>query len=230
MAAVAVSPATVGSPGPELSPQANAPSHFDAIHVSNHVQSDWNHFYGSATDEDEELYRLMEDLAHEIITGMSSRAGENERPKWVIDSSGPKDVKISFDSSEDTLWTVAIDEIKAYRERICKLKNLSFDEIDPIKHILELFLGKSKPLMQLLESELGVSYEKACHFLGTYCVHKAWRVSVSEMYDNVDHDRVRSNAEGRVHSNVDEDCGISRQREGRTKEKVLLGKVPRPFE
>jgi hypothetical protein len=46
-----------------------------------------------------------------------------------------------------------------------------------------MFLEKSKPLMQLLTSSLDLSYEKACRFLGTYCVQKAYRLSVKEMYN-----------------------------------------------
>lgn len=107
MAAVAVYPASFGSPGPDLSPHVDSASLFNSIHDTPCIQSDWDHFYGSTSHEEEEFYQLMEGLACDILSGS---AEENEHPKWTIDSSG-KDVKISFSESEDTLWTLAKKKI-----------------------------------------------------------------------------------------------------------------------
>lgn len=45
--------------------------------------------------------------------------------------------------------------------------------------------------MQLMQSSLGLSYEKTCHFLGTYCVQKAYRLSTAELYDK-SYDRIKT--------------------------------------
>mmetsp|Transcript_28857 Transcript_28857/g.52205 ORF Transcript_28857/g.52205 Transcript_28857/m.52205 type:complete len:720 (+) Transcript_28857:272-2431(+) len=190
MVAVAVSPSTVGSPASDASPPPSSTSSslFHSVHKLAHVESDWESVRISPAGQEEEIYQLMEDLAKDIF---SDSVSESEHPKWTVDSSG-KDVKISFNSSEDKVWTIARKEIEAYRERICKLTKLNFDEIDPVKHILELFMGKSKPLMQLMMSSLEVSYEKAAHFLGTFCIQKAYRVSVAELYDDIDDGRLNT--------------------------------------
>lgn len=59
-----------------------------------------------------------------------------------------------------------------------------FEDIDPVKDILELFMGKMSSLMQLMMSELKMSYEKVAHFLGTFCIQKAYHMSVEELYDD----------------------------------------------
>ena len=47
-------------------------------------------------------------------------------------------------------------------------------------------MGKSKPIMQLMMTELEMSYEKVAHFLGTLCIQKAYHLSVEELYDDDD--------------------------------------------
>jgi hypothetical protein len=179
MVGVTVSPSTVGSPAAGSS--SSSSSLFDSVHDHVHHQSDWEDFYESPTGEEEEVYLLMQDMANDLFAGGIS---ENERPKWTVETSG-KDVVITFGESRDKVWNIAQEEIEAYRKRVYELTKTNFEDIDPIKDILELFLGKSRPLMHLLMSSLDLSFEKACHFLGTYCVQKAHRLSVKEMYDEI---------------------------------------------
>lgn len=153
MVGATVSPSTVGSPAAG-SPSASL---FDTVHDHTHCQSDWEHFYECPTGKEEELYLLMEERAKDLFAGGIS---ENERPKWTVETSG-KDVVISFGESRDKVWNIAQEEIEAYRKRVCELTKTSFEDIDPVKDILELFMGKSKPVMQLLTSSLDLSYEKS---------------------------------------------------------------------
>jgi hypothetical protein len=88
----------------------------------------------------------MEELGREIMHGESSN---NERPKWNVESSG-ENVVISFNESRDEVWKVGKAEIEAYRDQICTLTKQNFEDIDPINDIFELFMGKSKPRMQLM--------------------------------------------------------------------------------
>mmetsp|Transcript_7523 Transcript_7523/g.13816 ORF Transcript_7523/g.13816 Transcript_7523/m.13816 type:complete len:96 (+) Transcript_7523:692-979(+) len=95
-----------------------------------------------------------------------------------------------------------------------------------------MFLGKSKPLMQLLTSSLDLSYEKACRFLGTYCVQKAYRLSVKEMYNETGTKKAHNigpHDTRRVHGCLENDCKwwyLWR----RKKPEAILAKVSRPHE
>lgn len=82
---------------------------------------------------------------------------------------------------------IALSEIDAYKKRVKELSGKSFEEIDPIQDVMEMYLGKMTPVIQLmLQSSLGLSYEKVCLFLGTYCVQKAYRLSVVDLFDDED--------------------------------------------
>lgn len=92
------------------------------------------------------------------------------------------------------MWNVAKAEIEAYRACICRLlSKRSFDDIDPVKHILELFMGKMSSLMSLMMRELNLSYQKVAHFLGTFCVQKSYCMSVEDLYDDDDNHLKMSN-------------------------------------
>jgi len=107
MTATAVSPSIAGSPPAETSPS----SLFGSVHDHTHTVSDWDHFDASAAGEDEELHQLMQDMVKDLFEG---GVYESDRPKWTFETSG-KDVKISFDESEEKVWTIAQAEIEAYR-------------------------------------------------------------------------------------------------------------------
>jgi len=186
MAGAAVSPSTVGSPAAGTSPITTNSSLFDSVHDHTHVQSDWDHINDSSTKEEEDIHCLLEDMAKDLFSGDMSAI---ERPKWTVDSSG-KDVIISFDDSREKVWKLARNEIKAYRARICELTSKTFEELDPLEDLVELYLGAATPLMQVLQSSLKLSYEKVAHFLGTFCIHKASGLSVKELYDDEDDDLV----------------------------------------
>ena len=66
------------------------------------------------------------------------------------------------------------------------MANKNFEDIDPVKDVLELYLGKAKSLIHLMETELGLSHAKVTHFLGTYCVQKAYGLSVTDLYSDDD--------------------------------------------
>jgi hypothetical protein len=55
------------------------------------------------------------------------------------------------------VWNVAKAKIEVYRASICRLlSKRSFDDIDPVKHILELFMGKMSSLMNLMMTESSI--------------------------------------------------------------------------
>ena len=147
-------------------------------------ESDWEHFYDLTADNEstftEEELVLFADYSCDKYSNVSS----NGRPKWKIDNVG-KDVVITFGDARKKVWEVAKAETQACRERIVRLTNKSFDSVG-LEDILFLFLGKSRPLMQLMESELHLEFKDAAHFLATHCVQKAYRVSVEAMCDDED--------------------------------------------
>jgi hypothetical protein len=102
-----------------------------------------------------------------------------------VDSSG-KDVIVTFSDSRKRVWKIAQQEIKPYRQRVKQLSGKEFKDIDPLKDILQLYLGKARPLIQLMEFSLNLLHKKVMHFLGTYCVQKSYHLSVSELYDDED--------------------------------------------
>jgi hypothetical protein len=134
-----------------------------------YVKSDWDHFDGLPAADEEDTYLLIEELARELF---DSGGSDYEHPKWTVKSLG-KDVVVSFDESQEGVWNVAKSKIEAYRACICRLSKRSFDDIDPVKHILKLFMGKMSSLMNLMMTELNLSYQKVAHFLGTFNVQKS---------------------------------------------------------
>jgi hypothetical protein len=107
-----------------------------------------------------------------------------------VDSSG-KDVIVTFGDSKKRVWKIAQEEIKPYRQRVKQLSGKEFKDIDPLKEILQLYLGKTRPLIQLMEFSLNLLHKKVMPFLHTYCVQKSYHPSVSELYDDED-DRVKT--------------------------------------
>lgn len=188
MVATVVSPSTLGSPTADPSPAGAPPSLLGSVHDKIHDESDWMNFYDGPGGEEEDIYYLLEELAKDQFPDGLSNSG---RPKWTVDKSG-KDVVVTFGESREMVWNIAKDEITAYRNRVKELTKKDFHDIDPIKEVMDLFLGKAKPIMQLMESSLGLSYEKVCHFLGTYCIQKAYRLSVAELYDDEDDGRIKT--------------------------------------
>lgn len=173
----------VAPPGTTTPPVASTLPSFDDASVS-----DWMYCYENPeTDSNENLLHLM---AEEFAREHYNDAPTKERPRWKVDSSG-KDVKVTFGEARERVWTTSKQEVQAYRDRVVKMVGKSFEDIDPVKDITELFLGKARPVMQLMQSSLGLSYEKACHFLGTYCVQKAYRLSAAELYDK-SYDRIKT--------------------------------------
>lgn len=63
---------------------------------------------------------------------------------------------------------------------------MNFEYIDPVKDVFELYLGKAKSLIHLMETELGLSHAKVIHILGTYYVQKAYGLSVTDLYSDDD--------------------------------------------
>lgn len=184
MATAAVTPGTAATPTTSESVEAPLPpvspaALFDTWNVESAAVSDWMHHYESPISEDD-LYLMVEEIAREQFSGGNT---DNGRPKWTVDSTG-KDVKITFGDSREKVWTVAKDEIESYRNRVKRMSGKSFEEMDPIKDVMELYLGKFRPVMQLFQSALSLSYERACHFLGTYCTAKAYRLSTAELYSS----------------------------------------------
>jgi hypothetical protein len=88
--------------------------------------------------------------------------------------------------SWERVWKIAREEIEAYRARVKELGNKNFEDIDPGKDVLELYLGKAKSLIHLMETELGLLHAKVTHFLGTHCVQKAFGLSVTNLYSDDD--------------------------------------------
>ncbi len=109
MVGATVSPSIVGSPAAVSS---SSSSLFDAVDDQAHVQSDWERFDESPNAKEEEVNRLLEDMAKDLFAGGIS---ENEPPKWTVETSG-KDVVISVCESHDKVWNIAQEEIEAYRE------------------------------------------------------------------------------------------------------------------
>ena len=180
MVCVAVTPLTVHSPAAErpllvlLLPVSSPLPILTMVHDHMHDASDWMYHYGHPlTNED--MYLWAEEYAKEQFP---SGVSDSQHPKWNVDSSG-KDIK-------RVLWKIAQEEIKAYRQRVKQLSGKEFKNIDPLKDVLQLYLGKARPLIQLMEFSLNLLHKKVMHFLGTYCVQKSYHLSVSELYDDED--------------------------------------------
>jgi hypothetical protein len=119
-----------------------------------------------------------------LAAQMASDVPDNERPKWTVDSDG-KDVKVTFGEARGKVWMFAKAEVEDYRARIKRITGKEFGEID-INDIVGLYLGKGRPVIQLMVSALRITEEEAFHWLGTYCVQKHYRMSVEELYDDDD--------------------------------------------
>lgn len=116
-----------------------------------------------------------------------------DRPTWKEDKTG-KDVVVTFGNARERVWNSAKAEIEAYRSGISEKTGKRFEEVDPFNDVMNAYLGKSSSLMQLMENALGLSYKKAAHFLGTYCVQKIYGLSVTELYDKEDGNRMEQEA------------------------------------
>ena len=104
------------------------------------------------------------------------------RPKWSVDDVG-KDVTVTFNGSHREVFKVAKDEIAAYRERVQLAAKKTFEEIDPIKDVVDLFLGDNKPIAALMKDQLGLTSKTFYLFLGTYCIMRRYRFSVPDLYE-----------------------------------------------
>jgi hypothetical protein len=117
-----------------------------------HDASDWMYHYDQPlTDED--MYLWAKEYAKEQFP---SGVSDSQCPKWNVDSSG-KDVIVTFGNSRKRVWKIAQEEIKAYRQRVKQLSGKEFQDIDPLKDVLQLYLGKARPLIQLMESRCQIS-------------------------------------------------------------------------
>jgi len=136
MVAAAVTPSSVEAPAASSSPVAPPASLFNTVHQGTHATSDWDHFDDCPVDDD--IYLLAEELAKEQLPcGVSA----DDRPTWKVGTTG-KDVVVTLSDSRETVWTIAQEEINAYRIRVKELSGKTFDDIDPIKGHCGALLGK----------------------------------------------------------------------------------------
>jgi hypothetical protein len=76
MPGITVSPltgATVGSPADKSAVAASLLSLFDTVRNHTHIQSDWENYNKSPTDEEEKVYQLMQDMAKDVFAGRISK-------------------------------------------------------------------------------------------------------------------------------------------------------------
>jgi hypothetical protein len=160
MVRVAVTLLTVHSPATERLPPVSSPLPLlTTVHDHMHDASDWMYHYDQPlTDED--MYLWAEEYAKEQFP---SGVSDSQHPKWNVDSSG-KDVIVTFGNSRKRVWKIAQEEIKAYRQRVKQLSGKEFQDIDPLKDVLQLYLGKARPLIQLMEFSLNRT-KRSCTFL-----------------------------------------------------------------
>lgn len=153
------------SPPPEASSSTN----------TDYTESDWLHYFESPIVDEDNLHLAAEEYARENLAGaVSSR----ERPTWKVDETGGKDVVVTFDEARKRVWKCAKAEIESYRSGITEKTGKGFEEVDPFKDVMDAYLGKSSTLMQLMESALGLSYQKARFWWFSICSEPVYCKSV----------------------------------------------------
>lgn len=122
------------------------------------------------------------DFWEAISAARSTQPNDPQGLTWTVDRSG-ENPSVAIGKSQAAVFEAAKNIFSAYRENVQRICHKSFEQIDPMGDIIDLFWGPNKPLASLVKRRLCLNDEELNLFLGTLLVQQKHNTSIDDMFE-----------------------------------------------